>query len=903
LKAKAPYVLFIFFLFTFNGYAQLVGSNVFLQGKYIRLGLTGNGSFGSTVSAPAGFMPPGADSKNFPICNSGRIGFIADAGRDGWDIGAPPFIGEYFLPGAPEEGWALSINGNDYNNNRSTEFIAATQDYCVDGTQIPGAFTNFQDLPDRQVADWEGMVAGVKIFKKITLFKNKLYFITEVKLVNTNALVVKNAYYMRNVDPDNEVVPTGSFKTRNKIEFQNPVSGSKALVSAKGLKYGSYLGLGTIDCRARVCIKGGQSSLANRVPKEVYDGTFPRLSALGDTLDDDFAVALAFRLGNIAPGDSVHFAFAYILSQSELGEALSKTAPQFEINGAIYFSGEGAINCTGNTLPVSIVNGNEFSWVWSPATGLNTTTGPSVVYTTQPKPVTYTATGNNLNCSDVKLNLTIYPPNSNVANFIVDSACGDKTVMFTNLSPPAEYLWDFGDGQTSTETSPVHTYAVNGSYTVRLTLTVPAVPTCGNVLTSTQMVNMKDNPVVSIGYANDACAGTAVSLQGIATVAGGNIISHQWTLPGGISYSTQNISPVFLQPGSYDILYEAISNFGCKASASKKIVVETTPVAAFIVTDGCTGTALSIVNQSTNVSGSITGYAWDAGNNNIVTGIRPSVVYSAAGNYNLQLTASTANGCSASVVKPVNIELTPVAGFSFTPACINIPVSFLNRSVGNVTKYSWDFDDGTLTSILNPVHTFSNERNYRVSLSAITNNGCISQPAVNMIAISKTKADAGLDTTVFKDTPFMLRGSGGIRYLWTPSSLLNNPAIANPVGMVQTDQLFSLTVIDRNGCSDSDVVKVTVFDHDDIYVPAAFSPNNDGVNDLFRVVAPTKVVYLFEVYNRWGHKVFSTTSQEKGWDGRLHGITQPTGVYVWIVKAKTRAGVNIEKKGSVTLLL
>jgi gliding motility-associated-like protein len=75
------------------------------------------------------------------------------------------------------------------------------------------------------------------------------------------------------------------------------------------------------------------------------------------------------------------------------------------------------------------------------------------------------------------------------------------------------------------------------------------------------------------------------------------------------------------------------------------------------------------------------------------------------------------------------------------------------------------------------------------------------------------------------------------------------------------------------------------------------------VNDLFRVVAPSKVVYLFEVYNRWGQKVFSTTTQEKGWDGKLHGITQPEGVYVWIIKAKTRAGVNIERRGSVTLLL
>lgn len=904
LKKKIRYQLLLILLLANPViiYAQLVGGNVFLQGKYIRLGLTGNAAFGSTVSAPAGFVPPGADIKNIPACNIGRIGFVADPQKDGWSTGTPAYAGEYFLAGAPEEGWAASFNGVNYNNNRSTEYIATIQNYCNEGTQIPGAFTSFQDLLDRQVAEWEGLINGLKIEKRITLPKNKLYFITEITYINTTGVTINDAYYMRNVDPDNEVVPTGSFNTKNKIEYQNPLSGNKALVSARGIKHGSYLGLGTIDCRAKVCMKGGQNLLANRSPADVYNVVAPRQGALGDTITDDVGIAIAFRLGNIAPGDSVRFAFAYILSQADLEEGLSKTAPQFEVNGTTIFTGGGYINCTGGALPINITNGDDYSWVWSPASGLNTTAGSSVIHTSQTAPVTYTVTGYNPICANAKLVLTVYPPNSVISKFITDSACGNKMVTFTNLSPEASYLWDFGDGQTSTETSPVHTYANNGDYQVTLTLTVPNMPTCGNVLISSQIVTVREPPKMAIGYLNDACAGKPVMLQGNATVSGGTIVSHKWTLPGGVIYTTQNISPVFTQPGSYNIIYEAVSDKGCKAAIMKTIVVESIPSASFTVGNGCVDKPLSLTNASSNAAGAIADHIWSLGNNQTVTGAAPSIVYTAGGNYTLQLTVVTGNKCSSSANNPVNVETNPVADFSFSSTCLNLPVNFTNQSTGSITSYAWDFDNGATSTIINPTYTFTSERNYKVSLTAMTGNGCKSSVKTKLITISRTQPNAGKDTMVFKDTPFQLRAKGGTNFLWSPGVFLNNNTIASPVGMLQQDQVFTVQIVDERGCKDSDEVKVIVFDHDDIYVPLGFTPNYDGRNDIFRAIAPTHVIYLFEVYNRWGQKMFSTNDQQKGWDGRSGPLLQPAGVYVWFLKAKTRAGTMIDKKGTVTLI-
>ncbi|GAB3537893.1 hypothetical protein GCM10027443_31690 [Pontibacter brevis] len=90
--------------------AQQVGGEAFLKGQYLEVGIAECGSFGTAGSAPAGYHPN---------MSGNRLGFVADADQNGWDIGTPPYNGEYFLPGSPEEGWGVEINGINYNNNGS----------------------------------------------------------------------------------------------------------------------------------------------------------------------------------------------------------------------------------------------------------------------------------------------------------------------------------------------------------------------------------------------------------------------------------------------------------------------------------------------------------------------------------------------------------------------------------------------------------------------------------------------------------------------------------------------------------------------------------------------------------------------------------------------------------------
>jgi gliding motility-associated-like protein len=165
-------------------------------------------------------------------------------------------------------------------------------------------------------------------------------------------------------------------------------------------------------------------------------------------------------------------------------------------------------------------------------------------------------------------------------------------------------------------------------------------------------------------------------------------------------------------------------------------------------------------------------------------------------------------------------------------------------------------------------------------------------------------AFAGNDTIAIFGQPHQLRATGGTSYTWSPASLLNDPSVANPVAML-TDDSTMLTVIvkDAAGCIGHDTIWIRAFSNITYYVPSAFSPNNDGRNDIFRPI-PIGIVAteMFSIYNRYGEQVFYTNQINKGWDGTHKGKAQLTGNYIWVLRGKGANGRIIEMKGNVVLI-
>ena len=138
---------------------------------------------------------------------------------------------------------------------------------------------------------------------------------------------------------------------------------------------------------------------------------------------------------------------------------------------------------------------------------------------------------------------------------------------------------------------------------------------------------------------------------------------------------------------------------------------------------------------------------------------------------------------------------------------------------------------------------------------------------------------------------------------WTPGTGLSNPDIANPVLMLTSDMEYVLTVTTIEGCIASDTIKLRAVKGPAIYVPTAFTPNNDNRNDILRpVYVGIKKLNRFTVFNRWGQLIFSTTDMLKGWDGTLQGKFANTGTYVWFITATNYLDQPINIRGTVTII-
>ncbi len=365
-------VLFFLNLMSFsNIFAQQVGNDAFLKGQYLEVGIAKSGSFGTEGIAPSGY--------NANV--NGKLGFVADPARDGFNVGSPSYTGDFFLPGSPEEGWGLTINGADYFNGTR-----------VSRQDIAGSIVNYSNTATDVSATWTGNKNGLEITQTVSFPKNALYFIIQVKIKNTSTSTVPGIYYMRNVDPDNEQRWGGGYSTRNSIIQQPPNSNcNTGLVEAVGTNFGMYLGLGTKDARAKVTFGG----FANRSASNIWNGV--SLSQSG-SLTADQAISIAYNIGNLAPEQETKLTYAYVLGQDELTDALDATAEAKFFAGEVDITSEDSYtNCPGNQVTLSVSNINNYTWTWSGG-DLSPTSGSSVIVNPESNTV-YTVVGNPISSS------------------------------------------------------------------------------------------------------------------------------------------------------------------------------------------------------------------------------------------------------------------------------------------------------------------------------------------------------------------------------------------------------------------------------------------------------------------------------------------------------------------------
>ena len=142
-----------------------------------------------------------------------------------------------------------------------------------------------------------------------------------------------------------------------------------------------------------------------------------------------------------------------------------------------------------------------------------------------------------------------------------------------------------------------------------------------------------------------------------------------------------------------------------------------------------------------------------------------------------------------------------------------------------------------------------------------------------------------------------------MQYQWSPSTGLDRTDVEKPVALYHSDQLYQLFTVTEQGCRKQSQILVKRYNGPDIYVPTAFTPNRDGLNDKFKIlpVGIRSFDYL-AVYDRWGKLIFHTTDYHQGWDGTLKGQLLPTGTFVFVAQAVDYRGKRLFRKGTFTLL-
>ena len=152
-----------------------------------------------------------------------------------------------------------------------------------------------------------------------------------------------------------------------------------------------------------------------------------------------------------------------------------------------------------------------------------------------------------------------------------------------------------------------------------------------------------------------------------------------------------------------------------------------------------------------------------------------------------------------------------------------------------------------------------------------------------------------------------MQATGGANYQWLPPTYLSSSSISNPVAIFSSESegfRYKVIVFDEAGCKDSSSILVKIYKTlPTVFVPTAFTPNNDGRNDYVRPIGVgIGQILFFNIYNRWGQLVFSTTVNGKGWDGKINGKEQSPGTFIWVVKALDYKGRPYIQQGTVTLI-
>jgi gliding motility-associated-like protein len=566
----------------------------------------------------------------------------------------------------------------------------------------------------------------------------------------------------------------------------------------------------------------------------------------------------------------------------------------------------GGAVCVGSTLMLSSSGGSSYSW-----------TGPNGFSSNQQNPNISNATLNaggvynvivtaNTCTASASVSGTVNPLPTPVLNSN-SPVCIGSAINFNALGG-VSYSWSGPQGFTSSNQNPsISSSAINNSG--NYTLTVTDANNCVNTAVLNVTVNPQPTPMAT---------GASVCQNGNTSLSANGGVSYSWTGPNGFTSSNQNPLLSNVQPisaGQYTVLVTNANS--CTNTAVASLAVNPAP------TPNVQSNSPVCLNQSLNLTatGGLT-YSW-TGPNGFISNLQnpsfnaTSMAYS--GNY--MVTVTDANNCSATAVLNATVNPLPTATIfsGNNRGCAPICVTFSVQSSPAAATTNWILGDGSFTNNSNTASRCYNAAGiYTVSASVTDNNGCPGTAVYTVEAYPQPVAD-------FNHAPIkpIINVDGDVSFTDAshgPPIVSWNWYFMNTAQYQSTEQNphfnytepgsypVALIVKSEQGCLDTLIKLIEVGEDFGIYVPNAFTPNGDGLNDTFQPKGFGIVKYEMQIFDRWGEKIFETNDFEKGWDGirqkknDVNYTVSKEDVYTWRIKVTSVFGKAHEYTGHVTII-
>jgi gliding motility-associated-like protein len=542
------------------------------------------------------------------------------------------------------------------------------------------------------------------------------------------------------------------------------------------------------------------------------------------------------------------------------------SAPIISASGPLSF-------CTGDS--VILTSSPSSTYLWSNGAITQSIT----VYSTGAYSVINTDASGCVTPSSTITNTVMFP----VPLAPIISASGTTTFCYGNnvvltSSAASGYSW------SNTYTSQSITVNLSGTYN----LSIIDANGCPSPLSNNVIVTVNPlppSPTITAAGPTTFCIGSSVILQS--------------SQPSGNSWSTGSTSDNISvsNSGSYSVTYTDANN--CTSLASNPVMITVMALATTPTISASGPTTFCESDSVTLTCSQAQTYLWSNGQTS------PSITVNTAGSYSVSVT-DVCNPSNPTAVVSININSNPLANFSAPVVldCLPSSIAFINNSVG-IASSLWNFGDGGTSTDNNPSYMYQFPGIYTVSLTVFDSNGCsntktndafieIYPPAEIAYTISPKVTSLLNSSIVFQNnTPNCASQEWNLGTFGTSNSAIYSYTFEE-VGTYYV----GLKVITENGCEEEITDSVIIDDNYVIFYPSAFTPNGDGLNDVFMPVGGGIDKFKLEIYNRWGNLIFTSNNLNQPWDGNDHGQDN----YIWKVYLKDNTGVEREMIGSITLL-